>query len=170
MEQYKNIIDAPSRRRAELLGTGPLPFLRGLAPAASLAVGVLIVVEGVASFGADVFGLIVLAFMAGGFICWVLGLIPESIERSVIESARPELDNLEREAQESALCLQQLQNQIDQEFHFERERIWKCYPTYPPDWEIRRGGVLARDGHTCKECGWPSGALRKTRELHVHHH
>lgn len=41
--------------------------------------------------------------------------------------------------------------------------------SYPPDWDERRLAARTRDGERCTVCAWPRGALRITRELHVHH-
>lgn len=49
------------------------------------------------------------------------------------------------------------------------ERECELYDSYPPDWDIRRKAVKARDGYCCSSCGWPGGVQRKRRELHVHH-
>lgn len=37
------------------------------------------------------------------------------------------------------------------------------WPTYPPDWEIRRRRILERDHYTCQKCG------ESEELLHVHH-
>src|SRR5208283_1112776 len=53
------------------------------------------------------------------------------------------------------------------------EEEWDAYCVnfsgYPPDWKYRVLVVLDRDHHTCTQCGWPNGAKRKVRQLHVHH-
>lgn len=53
------------------------------------------------------------------------------------------------------------------------EKEWDAYCVnftgYPPDWKYRVMVVLERDHHTCTQCGWPNGAKRKVRQLHVHH-
>ncbi|MBQ9526266.1 MAG: WYL domain-containing protein [Fretibacterium sp.] len=36
------------------------------------------------------------------------------------------------------------------------------WPTYPPDWEVRRERILKRDHYTCQECG-------SKNNLHIHH-
>jgi hypothetical protein len=54
-------------------------------------------------------------------------------------------------------------------YNAQYERLCVLCKTYPPDWDLRRYNVLARDGNRCTKCGWPSGYSRKRRELHVHH-
>lgn len=37
------------------------------------------------------------------------------------------------------------------------------WPTYPPDWEVRRERILKRDNYACKKCG------ESEELLHIHH-
>lgn len=52
-------------------------------------------------------------------------------------------------------------------------REWGAYCVgfngYPPDWDDRRRTARVRDGYACGLCGWPHGAQRRVRNLHVHH-
>ena len=55
------------------------------------------------------------------------------------------------------------------------EPLLRFWPTYPPDWQLRRMLVFERAHGRCDGCGWPVGALRQTDDgwrlvgAHVHH-
>ena len=55
------------------------------------------------------------------------------------------------------------------------EPLLRFWPTYPPDWQLRRMLVFERAHGRCEMCSWPIGALRRLENgwrlvgAHVHH-
>jgi 5-methylcytosine-specific restriction endonuclease McrA len=55
------------------------------------------------------------------------------------------------------------------------EPLLRFWPTYPPDWQLRRMLVFERAHGCCEQCGWSVGNLRQLDDgwrmvgAHVHH-
>jgi 5-methylcytosine-specific restriction endonuclease McrA len=72
---------------------------------------------------------------------------------------------IESQAEQARIRLEALNQQL----RIEWEACCEAFPGYPPDWHMRRQRIKERDGFKCKECSYPDGFERRSRELHVHH-
>lgn len=165
------LIQAFYTKRREILDRSlPLRlggFLTEHRAAPSIAAGVLgaVLAHGLDPLGeAPVFGFFAGCGVGAGLLA-LLARASDRLEERVLQHHASELAPFE---QARALAEREFAEIRDS---YEREHAALCevVPTYPPDWNDRRRAALRRDGFQCTKCGWPDGAKRRTRELHVHH-
>ena len=164
MADQQTRLNAPADRERRLVATSWLLRNRHIAMTATGTLGLITVVIGLGLSAivrrSDTIGVFMLTAIATTIIVILRRSLSRGIERTKARLLTNDAGYLR--AVEDAL---RAQAEID--------GAWDAYNVnyrgYPPDWDWRKDDVKLRDGRRCTACGWPAGARRRRRNLHVHH-